>query len=202
MAAHYPIAILTERLKLRPFREDDWEAVHEYATDPEISKFQEWGPNSVKDTKLFVRRCMESTNDPMKDIYFFSIVLLGADLHIGGCVLSVKPEGSGDAIIGYTIGRRHWDRGFATEAACALLTFAFGDLALRRVFAYCDKSNTASWRVMEKVGMRRVFTDQNARYFKGQWRDSLEYAITDSEWRQYVGVQHFVSNLNNFGDNT
>ena len=184
MPVQSPLVIYTERLILRPFKKDDWEAVHDYAVDPQISRFQPWGPNSIKDTKLFIEKCINSTVNSNGAVFFFSISLSGTDRHIGGCVITVDPASTGDASIGYTIGRKYWNQGYATEAATALLKLAFMDLGLRRVTSNCDSANVASWRVMEKAGMQYVYTEVGARYFKGQWRDWLEYAITDDEWRE------------------
>jgi ribosomal-protein-alanine N-acetyltransferase len=177
-----PVIITTERLTLRPFRDDDWKAVHEYALDPEISKYQEWGPNSAKDTKLFVSKCIQSTNSHKGNIFFFSITLKPSDTHIGGCVLTAEKSEPGEASIGYTIARSYWKNGYASEAANALLELAFTNLGLTRVTANCDSENIGSWRVMEKVGMRFVDTQLNSRYFKGSWRDWREYAISGGEW--------------------
>jgi len=174
-----PIVIRTKRLILRPFREDDWSAVHEYAVDPEISRYQDWGPNGVEDTKSFVQKCMNAQETG----YYFSITLPEEDRHIGGCRLALSTKKRSEASIGYTISRAYWCNGYATEAAEALLRFAFEDLSLHRVTADCDSTNVGSWRVMEKIGMLLVSTDLNAKFFKGYWRDWLEYAITEQQWR-------------------
>ncbi len=86
------------------------------------------------------------------------------------------------ASIGYTVGRKHWNCGYATEAAGALLQVAFTRLRLEKVTSNCDAANRGSWRVMEKLGMRLVRTDLRAKYFKGEWRDWLEYSIERDDW--------------------
>jgi RimJ/RimL family protein N-acetyltransferase len=177
------LVIVTERLRLRPFIEADWSSVHEYAVDPQISKFQEWGPNTIKDTKSFVAKCIAAERDPSSNVYFFSITLAGTDRHIGGCVITIDPETRSEASIGYTINQNYWRKGYAIEAAAALLGFAFTELGLRVVKSNCDSANTASWRVMEKIGMRLVNTEFNSKYIKGSWRDWLEYSVSVDEWK-------------------
>jgi len=73
---------------------------------------------------------------------------------------------------------------YATEAARALLTFGFGQLRLHRIFATCDPANTASARVLEKIGMQREGLLREHEWVKGRWRDSFLYAILDHEWKK------------------
>jgi ribosomal-protein-alanine N-acetyltransferase len=183
MKRHHLPVLVTERLRLRPFRLDDWPDIHEYAVDPEISRYQDWGPNSVDDTRAFVLRCRDASQNPAKRGYFFSIARLHDDRHIGGCRMKINANKTDEASIGYTIGPKCWNLGFATEAAIALIAFGFDNLGLRRMTAHCDSTNVASWRVMEKSGMQMVGKNENAIYFKDQWRDWLEYAISEAEWR-------------------
>ena len=71
------------------------------------------------------------------------------------------------------IGQLDAGKGYATEAACAMLAYAFEDLKLHRVYGDCDDRNVASARVMEKVGMRREAHESC---------DSLNFAMLDHEW--------------------
>ena len=91
-----------------------------------------------------------------------------------------NPEGW----IGYSLNRKFWGQGYATEAAEALVKFGFGQLNLHRIFATCDPFNVASARVLEKAGMQREGHFRQHKWVKGKWRDSLLYAILDCEWRR------------------
>jgi RimJ/RimL family protein N-acetyltransferase len=74
-------------------------------------------------------------------------------------------------------------RGYATEAVRAVIALCFGPLGLRRVHAGCVASNEASWRLMERVGMRREeFSRQTALHRSGQWVDGMNYGLLASEW--------------------
>jgi RimJ/RimL family protein N-acetyltransferase len=73
--------------------------------------------------------------------------------------------------------------GFATEAVRELIRIAFEDLGLRRVVAHCFAANEASWRLMERVGMRReVHTVKESLHRSGEWMDGLSYALLAEEW--------------------
>ncbi len=70
-----------------------------------------------------------------------------------------------------------------------LIRLCFEDLALRRVTANCFADNVASWRLMERVGMRReVHTVRDSLHRSGQWLDGLGYALLADEWRE--GARH------------
>jgi RimJ/RimL family protein N-acetyltransferase len=77
--------------------------------------------------------------------------------------------------------RRH---GYATEAVRELLRLCLDGLGLRRLTAICFADNDASWRLMERVGMRREFhTVRDSLHRSGEWLDGLGYALLADEWR-------------------
>ena len=74
-------------------------------------------------------------------------------------------------------------RGYATEAARALLDYGFRELGLHRIIATCQPENPASYRVMEKIGMRREGHFRKCIYRGGEtWWDEYFYAILAEEW--------------------
>jgi RimJ/RimL family protein N-acetyltransferase len=88
------------------------------------------------------------------------------------------------AELGWTLDPAHGGKGFATEAVRAAIGLCFGELGLRRVVAICFADNTASWRLMERVGMRREgYTVKDALHRDGRWLDGLSYAMLAEEWR-------------------
>jgi ribosomal-protein-alanine N-acetyltransferase len=111
--------------------------------------------------------------------YIFA-VLAGANF-VGVCGLIEVAGGSGE--LGYWIGRPFWGHGYATEAARLVLRFGFDHLGLEKITALCLERNPASYRVLEKVGMRFVRWQQNT---NPKWdlseRDAY-FAITKDEWR-------------------
>ena len=88
------------------------------------------------------------------------------------------------AWIGYCFNRRYWGRGYATEAARAVVDFGFASLGLHRIFATCAPENTASARVLEKLGMRREGHMARHKWVRGRGRDSCLYAVLEDEWRR------------------
>jgi RimJ/RimL family protein N-acetyltransferase len=176
--------LTTERLLLRPFRHDDWSAVHEYAADPQVCQYQAWGPNTQEQTRQFVQHCMDENGQDERAAYHFAITTRASGVVIGGCTLRVTNTELREAMIGYSLHPRFWNQGYMTEAARALLAFGFDDLGLHRVLSWCTPENVGSWRVMEKAGMRREGHEREATFFKGQWHDWFRYALLDREWNQ------------------
>ncbi len=177
------LTLTTEPLVLREFTEGDWQAVHEYASDSEVVRYMEWGPNTEKETRDFIRRAMASYGEKPRHDYQFAVVLKEEDRLIGACGLHVSNPDHQEAWIGYCFNRHHWGKGYATQVARRLLTFGFDELRLHRIFATCDPQNKGSVRVLEKVGMRREGRLREHKWVKGIWRDSFLYAILDHKWK-------------------
>ena len=90
-----------------------------------------------------------------------------------------------EAGMGYGVAPAHAGRGYATEIARALLDLAFGELGVHRVTAGCFADNTASWRVMEKLGMRREQHGvRDSWHADLGWVDGYTYAMLGEEWRE------------------
>src|SRR5277367_2290323 len=146
--------IETERLVLREFRADDENGIHAYASDPEVVRLMIWGPNTPEQTRTFLQTVMNAQEQWPRPFVELAIELKGDGRMIGSIGLRIKDERNRSADIGYVLTRKDWGRGYMTEAARAILDVAFRQLDLHRVWATCDPRNHASYRVMEKLGMR------------------------------------------------
>jgi RimJ/RimL family protein N-acetyltransferase len=100
---------------------------------------------------------------------------------IGDVSLTVGEHGQGE--IGFTLHPDHQGRGYATEAAEALLALAFEHYRLHRVVGRLEARNAASARVLEKLGMRREAHLIENEWVKGEWQSELVYALLAREWR-------------------
>jgi RimJ/RimL family protein N-acetyltransferase len=175
--------IETERLLLRELRAADEDHIHEYASDPEVVRLMIWGPNTREATREFLDRALQAqTQWPRADVGL-AIELKSEHRMIGSIGLRMKDGTNHTADIGYVLNRKYWRNGYMTESARAVLDVAFKQLKLHRVWATCDIRNGASYRVMEKLGMRREGTFVKNAMEKGEWRDTYLYAILAEEWQ-------------------
>lgn len=172
----------TKRLFLREFRKADFDEIHLYASDPEVSKYEPWGPNSEDDTESFLDNIISyQLNNPRND-YEIAIELKETGMLIGACAIHISDTETREGYIGYCYNKQYWGNGYATEAAVAIIEFGFKSLNLHRIFATCDPNNIGSSKVLEKIGMKREGHLREHKLQKGKWRDSFLYSILEHEF--------------------
>ena len=174
--------IETSRLRLRSFRAEDWRAVRAYSVDPEVLRYVPGEPPSEEETREVIRSWMKGQAD-CPPHYDFAVTARPDDSAIGWCCIQVRPSDGRIGELMYVLNRGFWGRGYATEAARGVVGYGFLELKLRRIHAMCRPENTASWHVLEKLGMRLEGLLREHVWIRGQWRDSYLYAILDHEWR-------------------
>lgn len=173
----------TERLLLREARQDDFDDVHAYATQPEVVRYMDWGPNTREDTQAALERWFAAQSQWPRDDCNFLVEHLADQRVIGSIRLGINKPAQHSADLGYSFNRDYWGRGYATEASAALIDVVFRTLGLHRVWAWCDVRNVNSYGVMERLGMRREGRLEENVMVKGEWRTSYLYAILDREWK-------------------
>lgn len=176
------LALETRRLLLRELHATDHSRVHAYASDPEVVEYMPWGPNTEQDTRDFLERSAAAARAEPRTSYELAVVRRADDLLLGAVGLHLDGGGH-QAMLGYCYDREAWGSGYATEAARAMLDFAFDVLLLHRVWAGCDPGNVASARVLEKLGMRLEGRLRESERIRGAYRDTLVYGLLDDEPR-------------------
>jgi ribosomal-protein-alanine N-acetyltransferase len=174
-----PEVIDTARLRLRSWRFGDVDDVFAYAQDPEWSRFLRILPDPYTrgDAERFIARqlLLDRSAHPT-----WAIELDGAA--VGGINLRFSFENR-LAEVGYSVARPLWNRGYVTEAAGAVVDAAFrAHPELGRVRAMADARNTASQRVMEKIGMVREGVLRRNRVERGEAIDEAWYGVLREEW--------------------
>jgi ribosomal-protein-alanine N-acetyltransferase len=178
----------TERLLLREFVKSDWKAVHEYASDPEVVRFLEWGPNSQNETINFLEGTLACQKEKPRRIFEFAIVLKSENKLIGACGIRINDHDVMQAEVGYCYNRSYWGNGYAQEACKTVIHFGFDQLGLHRIVASCDSNNLASAGVLRKAGMRQEGHFIQERRVRGEWRDTLQFAILKDEFTSKNGA--------------
>ena len=171
------IRIKTKRLILRNLDMNDLQAVHEYASDPLVVRYLNFGPNTLNQTRAFLKKAVKEQKQKPVKAYNFGIVLKKEGKLIGACRIWIMNVKHKRGSIGYVLNRKYWGKGYATETAKALVNFGLKKLKLHRVAAVCRPQNKASAKVMEKAGMKYESHFKDHVFIKGKWCDSLGYAI-------------------------
>jgi [ribosomal protein S5]-alanine N-acetyltransferase len=187
MPENESLIFYTDRLLLREFKEDDWPAVHQYGSDPEVVNYLPFGPNTEQETRTFLNSVLAEQKEQPRFSYNFALINRSDGKLIGSCRIKITTiEYKNEGEIGYILNRNYWNQGYTTEAAQKVVSFGFEQRKLHRIFATCDPANTASYRVMEKIGMQREGCLREYKIIKGIWRDCLLYSVLAGEWQDLV----------------
>lgn len=176
--------ITTKRLIIRPIMHNDVYDIHKYAGDKSITMMMFLPNESLDETKKFVEYAVKEWNkiEPNDREY---VIIFNKKI-IGGINLEYK-ENKKSCEIGWTIHSEYRNRGFATEAANALIKYAFDILKADKIIAHCDSKNIASETVMKKLKMILV-SNNGTRYYPktGITSEEYLYSITKQEYANII----------------
>ena len=164
----------TERLVLRPWREDDAEALARRANNRRVSiqlrdRFPH--PYTLEDARQWIGRCLAAPEPPL------DLAIEHAGEPIGGVGLQPWQDVARfTAEVGYWLGEDFWGRGFATEALRRFSAYAFESFPFERLEAYVFSTNPASRRVLEKSGYEYEATLRRSAFKDGRFLDGHLYA--------------------------
>lgn len=167
----------TPRLLLRDFAADDWPAVLAYQRDPRYLRLYEWTGRTEADVRAFVNMFIEQQQQRPRTRYQLAITRRDDGRLIGNCGIRRSAADSHEAEIGYELAPDEWGHGYATEAVREIVRFGFEELALHRITAWTVADNTASARVLEKVGLTLEGRLVDKERYKGQYWDVLMYGM-------------------------
>ncbi|AZS73504.1 GNAT family N-acetyltransferase [Streptomyces lydicus] len=178
----YPIR--TERLDLRPVTDDDFAAIHAYQRLPEVCRYLYWGPHDEAASRASVAdKATRTTLRASGDFLQLAVVVRDRGTLVGDVTFVWSSREHRQGGIGYVFHPGHAGHGYATEASRALLKLGFEELQLHRIQAELDGRNTASARLLERLGMRREGHLRENEFLDGEWSDEVIYAMLAREWR-------------------
>lgn len=179
-----PIRLETERLLIRPFELPDAEIFSAYRSDVAVARYQGWdAPYPLEKAVEFIQTMQQWTPEKRGEWLQLAMVRKDTSEMIGDCAFYILKDGM-QAEIGMTLARHAQGYGYGREATLRLLTFLFEDLGMQRVRANCDPRNVPSWRVLERVGLRREAHMLRSTWMKGEWTDDYWYAMLATEWQE------------------
>lgn len=181
--------IRTERLVLRPFTEHDEADMLEFESRPDVARFLFNEPRTPQDNarELADRRARTSLTRA-GDVLLPAVEYQGKV--IGWVQLIWLDEAARQGEFGYVLHPGYHGRGLATEAAVEMLRIGFDRLGLHRIIGRCEARNTASRRVMERIGLRQEAEFRDSLIFKGEWGSECVYAMRADEWRASRWAEH------------
>lgn len=177
-----PPALETERLRLRAFEDRDAAGVFAYAGNPNVTQYTLWETHrTIADSANFVgpyarSRYADQNPEPVAVTLKETREIIGAV----GCFWATKPHRCME--LGYWLAEPYWGRGFAAEAARALVSYVFRDFEVERVQAHCVVGNDASARVLEKLGLKFEGIARSAVFRRERFWDVRRYAVLRGEW--------------------
>lgn len=175
--------VRTERLLLRRLADGDPAKIFAYRSQPDVARW-------IGGTATDVGSLTERFGDGATAVIVEHDGRLIGDLMVKAQDAYAQREVAGEAAgteaeLGWTFDPAHHGRGLATEAIRALLGICFDDLGLHRVVAACFTPNEPSWRLMERVGMRReAHHVKNSLHRDHGWQDEYVYALLAEEHRR------------------
>lgn len=173
--------LTTERLIIRSFTKNDWKDLYEYLSDERVIRYEPYEVFSEE-------QCKHEAIQRSKNEAFLAVCLKESNKVIGNLYFAEQDFKTWE--IGYVFNHSYQGVGYATEGAKEILREAFVHLGARRIIAMCNPENSASWRLLERLGMRREGHLIKNIYFKKDeaggpiWQDTYEYAILEEEWRE------------------
>lgn len=182
--------LTTPRLVLRRFRPDDLDAFLAYRNDPAVARYQGWPvPMSEADGRSFLEENATTPVLPALGGAQIAIELAATGELVGDLYLGPHGDDPLQGTLGYSLACGHQGRGYATEAARALIRYAFEQIGLHRLVATVDTRNRPSIALLERLGMRREGHFRQCFYDErdGAWADEYLYALLRTEWRAGAG---------------
>lgn len=178
IAMKMPQHIETQRLFLRPPKVEDASAMfHGWAQDVDVTRYLTWRPHkNLEESKTILAGAISTWKTETRFPYMITLKRSGEVIGM------IDPRVEGPKVgVGYVLGRAYWGKGYMPEATLAVIDWSFLQPTIYRVYATTDVENTASQRVLEKVGMtcegilRKYIIHPNISDIP---RDSFMYAIT------------------------
>ena len=177
----YPLE--TARLVIRPLTDADLDDLHAYHQLPQAVAYLPWPVRGREDTRVVLETRKTAVYlEKEGDALCLGVALRESNRVIGEVFLFWRSEPNRQGELGFVFHPAFHGHGYAREAAELMLAVGFEDMAWHRIFGRCDSRNTASARLMERLGMRQEAHFIGNQIFKGAWNEELVYAMLREEW--------------------
>ena len=180
----------TPRLVLREFTAEDWAATNAYQQDPRYLRYYDRDAMTERQTQALIYAFIVWQGEQPRSKYQLAITIARTGELIGNVGLRRDNASDPLADMGYELSPTHWGRGFATEAARAIIGWGFGEWeGLERIHAHCIAENEASARVLLKAGLRQEARLRDHQHFKDRFWDVLIFGVRRGDWTPSAGQE-------------
>lgn len=181
MTAYLPIT--TARLTLRRYRDSDYDDLLKLQSNEDVARFLLYDARTPEQVKEgLAGRLADVAMDTDGQALTLAVELTETGQHLGEVTLFVYSAEHKAGEIGYVFHPESAGHGYAGEAAKELLRLGFEHFGRHRMIARLDARNTASVKLLERLGMRREAHFVRNEFLKGEWSDELVYALLAEEW--------------------
>ena len=174
--------ITTDRLVIRLMNTTDVDDAHAWMSDPDVTRYLLHDPRTRDEVSTrLVEWANARTLAAVGDYLQLAVELPGGSV-IGSIYFTIHSVDDSTGEIGWAFNSRYHGKGYALEAATAVLKLAFGPIGLHRVYAELDTRNEPSIALCERLGMRHEAHFIEHMWVKGEWTDTGIYALLAREW--------------------
>ena len=170
----------TDRLWFDSLRESDAAVLFGYRSDPDVSRYQGWRPETLDEAKGFIRNQSGFAQPVPGEWFQRAIRRIGDGSLIGDLGLHLSQDRQAE--FGITLAPSAQGQGFAREALGGLFRTLFGRLDIHRVHASVDPRNAPSMALLQAVGMRQEAHFRESLWFRGEWVDDVVFAMLAQDW--------------------
>ncbi|MDX2633329.1 GNAT family protein [Streptomyces scabiei] len=176
----YPIRIVGDQVVLREFTLEDADDVLAIIGDDTVTTWLSFDSRDRDQAVAMIEGTLERAQQEPRTEFYLGVTKRDDDRVIGFARIGLSGVRAGK--LGYAIAAKEWGRGYATDAARALVTYAFKEIGLHRITAAIGPDNAASIAVVQQLGFAREGVLRDHVFTNGAWRDSVLFSVLAHEW--------------------
>lgn len=176
-----PIRLVGRRVVLREFTREDVDDVLAIIGDDKVTTWLSFDSRDRTQAVAMIEGTIERAQQKPRSEFYLGVTKHGDDRVIGFARIGLSGVQAGK--LGYAITEKEWGRGYATDAARTLVTYAFKELSLHRITAAIGPDNAASIAMVQQLGFTREGELRDHVFTNGRWRDSILFSVLAHEWR-------------------
>jgi RimJ/RimL family protein N-acetyltransferase len=182
IGAKLPIPFQTSKLLLRQLAPIDSNDLLEIVGDENSIRYQDWYTMDVQEVENWLANDDKTPKFQQGRVFFLAVELLEHPKVIGLVALNCNAEDKSEMSVDVFINHKYQRRGFGTEAFRGMMKLFFARLNVRRICAWCDSRNLPGLHLLERSGMRREGQFVKCKFTKGEWVDTVQYALLQEEF--------------------